>query len=89
MEKVNPKNELVPKTPDGKDSKHDNVKKSGDKRPADSTRKFAVMSSEFIKIVADSIGISEIPDDTCAALAEDLSYKLREVIHVSALSYSN
>ncbi|XP_061171476.1 transcription initiation factor TFIID subunit 6-like [Saccostrea echinata] len=38
------------------------------------------LSAESIKVIAESVGISGIPDDAAGVLAEDSSYRLKQII---------
>ncbi|XP_062607356.1 transcription initiation factor TFIID subunit 6-like [Saccostrea cucullata] len=38
------------------------------------------LSGESIKVIAESVGISGIPDDAASVLAEDSSYRLKQII---------
>jgi len=58
-----------------KDEKHGNVR----------SRHYAYISTETITKIAESIGIASLHDDIAVNLAEDVSYKLQEIIHVSNL----
>lgn len=44
----------------------------------------AVIPFESIKVVAESIGISNLPDDAARELADDVSYRLKHVIQDAA-----
>lgn len=41
------------------------------------------LSVESMKVIAESIGISNLPDDAAKELSDDISYKLKVVIQVS------
>ena len=43
------------------------------------------MSVESIKIIAESIGVSQIGEAACARLADDVMYRLRHCIQVTAI----
>nr|XP_002128118.1 TAF6-like RNA polymerase II p300/CBP-associated factor-associated factor 65 kDa subunit 6L [Ciona intestinalis] len=51
--------------------------------PVEETRKFAVFSQESIQIYAESLGITDLPDAVKQTLAEDVSYRLRELVSKS------
>ena len=40
------------------------------------------LSQESMKVIAESIGIGNLPDEAAKDLAEDVSYKLKEIIQV-------
>ncbi|XP_071962782.1 TAF6-like RNA polymerase II p300/CBP-associated factor-associated factor 65 kDa subunit 6L [Antedon mediterranea] len=46
-------------------------------------RKYAVLSTESIKLIAESAGFNGLPEDIAAALAEDVTYRLREAAQSS------
>ncbi len=46
-------------------------------------RRFAEVSRESVKLMAESAGV-ELADDVAALLAEDVCYRLREATQVSA-----
>lgn len=41
------------------------------------------LSQESIKVIAESIGLGTLPDEAAKDLAEDVSYKLKEIIQVT------
>ena len=40
------------------------------------------LSQESMKVIAESIGVGNLPDEAAKDLAEDVSYKLKEIIQV-------
>ncbi|XP_064621498.1 TAF6-like RNA polymerase II p300/CBP-associated factor-associated factor 65 kDa subunit 6L [Lineus longissimus] len=46
-------------------------------------KKYAILSKESIKMMAEEAGHNEIPDEVAAILAEDVAYRLREATHSS------
>lgn len=40
------------------------------------------LSQESIKVIAESIGVGNFPDEAAKDLAEDVSYRLKEIIQV-------
>lgn len=40
------------------------------------------LSQESIKVIAESIGVATLPDEAAKDLAEDISYRLKEIIQV-------
>ena len=46
--------------------------------------KFAVVSNESVKLLADCGGFNDLTDDLVAMLSEDISYRLREMVTKSA-----
>lgn len=40
------------------------------------------LPGESIKVIAESVGISGIPDDAASVLAEDSSYRLKQIAQV-------
>lgn len=45
---------------------------------------YVCISPETISVIAESIGIPNVGDDIALNLAEDVSYKLQEIINVSS-----
>jgi len=41
------------------------------------------LSQESIKVIAESIGVGNFPDEAAKDLAEDVSYRLKEIVQVS------
>ncbi|XP_055376975.1 transcription initiation factor TFIID subunit 6 [Condylostylus longicornis] len=42
------------------------------------------LSAESIKVIAESIGVGSLPDDAAKELAEDVSYKLKQIVQDAA-----
>jgi hypothetical protein len=68
----------------GKSDKLQSHKKKPEKKSGES-RKYAQISYDSISVAAESNGISALSEDIRKQLAEDVSYRLREVIHVSCV----
>lgn len=48
------------------------------------------LSQESIKVIAESIGVGNFPDEAAKDLAEDVSYRLKEIIQVCIpFNYNN
>ncbi|KAL6260961.1 hypothetical protein P5V15_008489 [Pogonomyrmex californicus] len=45
------------------------------------SRKYAMLSTEWISAIGEELGIHPLPDPLLKRLAEDASYRLREVLH--------
>ncbi|XP_015605386.1 uncharacterized protein LOC107272600 isoform X2 [Cephus cinctus] len=45
------------------------------------SRRYAVLSTEWIGVIGEELGIHPLPDTLLKRLAEDASYRLREVLH--------
>ena len=45
-------------------------------------RRYVIVSKETVRQHAESVGISELSDEILEALAEDVSYRVREVVQV-------
>jgi len=45
------------------------------------------LSQESIKVIAESIGVGNFPDEAAKDLAEDVSYRLKEIIQVNCMYY--
>ncbi|CAK9799283.1 hypothetical protein ANTQUA_LOCUS1949 [Anthophora quadrimaculata] len=54
------------------------------------TRKYAVLSTDWISAIGEELGMHPLPDSLLKRLAEDASYRLREVLHkcVTRLKHS-
>lgn len=46
------------------------------------TRRYAVLSTDWISAIGEELGMHPLPDSLLKRLAEDASYRLREVLHV-------
>lgn len=66
----------------GNDKKQRPIKPSEDEK-----NQFIQISSESIEVIADSIGYSDIGKPISTSLAEDLSYRLRELLQVSFFKF--
>lgn len=49
-------------------------------------RRYAVLSTEWMSAMGEELGMHPLPDPLLRRLAEDASYRLREVLHVSIIS---
>lgn len=47
------------------------------------------LPTESIKVIAESIGIGNLPDDAAKDLAEEVSYRLKEIIQVNMIKFSH
>lgn len=47
------------------------------------SRRYAMLSTEWISAIGEELGMHPLPDPLLKRLAEDASYRLREVLHVS------
>lgn len=61
-------------------------KKKTDKKSGES-RKYAQIQCDSITVTAEANGVSVLGEDIRKQLAEDVSYRLREVIHVSCVCF--
>lgn len=50
-------------------------------------RRYAVISTDWISAIGEELGMHPLPDSLLKRLAEDASYRLREVLHVHTLLY--
>lgn len=48
----------------------------------DNSRRYAMVSTEWISVISEELGMHPLPDPLLKRLAEDASYRLREVLHV-------
>jgi len=46
-------------------------------------RRYVIVSKETVRQHAESVGIAELSNEILEALAEDVSYRVRDVIQVS------
>lgn len=47
------------------------------------SRRYAMLSTEWVSAIGEELGMHPLPDPLLKRLAEDASYRLREVLHVS------
>jgi len=45
-------------------------------------RRYVIVSKETVRQHAESVGIADLSDEVLEALAEDVSYRVRELIQV-------
>lgn len=84
MDKPKIRKDSPSKSASVKSEKSSTIKKNSERNNGDqNVKKFAVISQNSIASVAESIGIADLSEEVCAGLAEDVSYKLREMVHVS------
>lgn len=50
-----------------------------------SSRRYAMFSTDWISAIGEEQGMHPLPDPLLRRLAEDASYRLREVLHVSIM----
>ena len=50
-------------------------------------RRYVIVSKETVREHAESVGIAELSDEILEALAEDVSYRVREVVQVLLSSH--
>lgn len=64
------------------------IKKSAEKikHEEQHLKQYAVISPESVLLIADSAGITNISDEALVGISEDVSFKLREYVHVSGFS---
>ncbi|KAK0178815.1 hypothetical protein PV327_007663 [Microctonus hyperodae] len=67
-----------------------NTSTSNNVTNGNSQRRYAVLSTEWISAIGEELGIHPLPDSLLKRLAEDASYRLREVLHkcVTRLNHS-
>lgn len=41
------------------------------------------LSLESIKVIAESVGVGNLPDEAAKQLADDVSYRLKQIVQVS------
>ena len=54
----------------------------------DDARMYAMVSTEWVSAIGEELGMHPLPDPLLNSLAEDASYRLREILHVSAIARS-
>ncbi|RZF41046.1 hypothetical protein LSTR_LSTR002678 [Laodelphax striatellus] len=69
-------------------SKHESSKKSK-RRKTEKSHKYAFLPPKVINVIAESIGISNLSENVLSGLAEDATYKLKEVISNCAITLKN
>ena len=53
-----------------------------DDKPRPRERRYAILSKETIRMHSESVGITDLSEEVTDLLAEDVSYRLRDVIQV-------
>ena len=53
-----------------------------DERRTMEDRRYAVLSSQTVKMFAESVGLADLSDDVVDLLSEDVTYRLRELVQV-------
>lgn len=51
-----------------------------DRRMSAKDRAVSQLSVESVKMMAESIGVTALPEDTCREISEDATYRLRVII---------
>lgn len=51
------------------------------------SRRYAVLSTEWISAIGEELGMHPLSDPLLHRLAEDASYRLREVLHVNTTKF--
>ena len=46
------------------------------------------LSQESMKVIAESIGLGNLQDEAAKVLAEDISFKLKEIVQVRSLKFA-
>ena len=59
--------------------------KAGYGKSGDTERRYVQLPPDSVSVAGESIGLSNIPAPVCRALAEDASYRVREVASLAAL----
>lgn len=49
------------------------------------SRRYAMVSTEWISAIGEELGMNSLQDDLLNRLAEDASYRLREILYVSVI----
>lgn len=61
-------------------------KKKIEKKPLEG-RKYAQIAPQSITLKAESCGFTELHEDISRVLSQEVSYRLREIVHVCILNY--
>lgn len=48
-------------------------------------RRYAVLSSQTVKMFGECVGIADMSEDVAQLLSEDVTYRLRELVQVYSL----
>ena len=59
--------------------------KAGYGKSSETERRYVQLAPESVSVAGESIGLSNVPAPVCRALAEDASYRVREVASLAAL----
>ena len=59
--------------------------KAGYGKSGETERRYVQLAPESVSVAGESIGLSNVPAPVCRALAEDASYRVREVASLAAL----
>ena len=59
--------------------------KAGYGKSSETERRYVQLAPESVSVAGESIGVSNVPAPVCRALAEDASYRVREVASLAAL----
>ena len=62
---------------------------AGEEKKLVDEKRYAIVTKESIRMVAEASGISDLPDDVAAVLGEDVSYRLREITMVNNILKCN
>lgn len=54
-----------------------------------SSKRYAIFSSEWISAIGEELEVQNLPDTLAKKLAEDASYRLREVLYVRSYYQSS
>ena len=52
-----------------------------------SPKNYALLSTNWISSIGEELGMQQLPDPLLKKLAEDASYRLREILHVSLAAF--
>lgn len=55
---------------------------NSDNATDNNSRRYAVLSTDWVSAIGEELGLHPLPDSLLRKLAEDASYRLREVLHV-------
>lgn len=66
-----------------------NVSGQNNASTSNGARRYAVLSNEWMSAMGEELGMHSLPDPLLRRLAEDASYRLREVLHVRRASLAS
>jgi len=53
------------------------------------SKRYTILPKQTIDTWVESIGVNKIPEEVSEILSEDATYRIRELVHVSAFLFQN